>query len=64
MNQTGYENSRNYQIQVVTLIQHQIIFNNLQGNVQQLEGRIENQILEVKRLTVLFGSILKCQWDF
>ena len=34
----------------VTLIYHQILITNLQGNVLKLEGRINNQILGVKGL--------------
>ena len=34
----------------VTLIYHQILLTNLQGNVLKLEGRINNQILGVKGL--------------
>ena len=32
------------------MIKHQILVTNLQGNVSQLEGRIDNQILGVKGL--------------
>ena len=34
----------------VTLIYHQILITNLQGNVLKLEGRINNEILGVKGL--------------
>ena len=34
----------------VTLIYHQILTTNLQGNVLKLEGRINNEILGVKGL--------------
>ena len=42
----GDENTQTYQVQVAILIQHQILVTNL----QQLEGRINNQILGVKGL--------------
>ena len=48
--QTGSENTQTHQVQVITLIAQQILATNLQGNVQQLEGRINNQILGVKGL--------------
>ena len=38
------------QIEVVILIYHQILITNSQGNELKLEGRINNQILGVKRL--------------
>ena len=39
-----------YRVKVVILILHQILATNLQENVQQLEGRINNQILGGKGL--------------
>ena len=42
MQQTGNENTQTYQVEVVILIYHQILVTYLQGNVQQLEGRINN----------------------
>ena len=38
---------------VVILIQHQILVTNLQRNMQELEGRINNLILGVKGLVDL-----------
>ena len=35
------------------MIEHQILETNLQGNVQQLEGRINNQILGIKKVKSL-----------
>ena len=43
----GNENTKTYQ---VVIIYHQILITNLQGNMSQLEGRINNQILGVKGL--------------
>ena len=40
-----------YQVAVVVLIIHQILITDLQGYLQQLEGRINKQILGVKGLT-------------
>ena len=40
---SGNENTQIYQVQVVVFLQHQILVIDLQGNVKQLEGRI-NQI--------------------
>ena len=39
-----------YRTVVVILIQHQILVTNLQRNMQELEGRINNLILGVKGL--------------
>ena len=47
--QIGNENAQTNQVEVI-LIYHQILVTNLQGNVLQLEGRINNQILGVKEL--------------
>ena len=49
IHQTGDEDIQN-SVEVVILIQHQIlaITGNLQGNVTQLEGVINNQVLGVK----------------
>ena len=56
--QKGNENIQTYQVEAAILIQHQVLITNLQGNVQQLEGRINNQILGVKGLMVLGGHQL------
>lgn len=50
--QTGYKNTQICQVKVVNLIKHQIPITNLQGNVQQLEGRIK--ILRVDMLKILY----------
>ena len=42
--QIGNESIQMYQVKFVILIQHQILATNLQGNMLQLEERIENQI--------------------
>ena len=44
-----------YTVEVVIFILHQILVTNIQGNVEQLEGKINNQIVEVliKGLTYL-----------
>ena len=39
-----------YQVEVI-LLKHQILAANIQGNVQQLEGSFNNQILGVKGLS-------------
>ena len=39
-----------YQVEAAILIQHQVLITNLQGSVQQLEERINNQILGEKGL--------------
>ena len=41
-------------MEVVILNQHQILVINLQGDVLQLEGRINNQILGLKGLIMSF----------
>ena len=52
---TGNENTQTNRVQVLIVIQHQILVIHLQGNVLQLEGRINNQILGLKGLIpVLF----------
>ena len=52
---TGNENIQTNRVEVVILIQHQILVINLQVDVLQLEGRINNQILGLKGLIpVLF----------
>ena len=48
----GNENTQTYQVEVVILIQYHILVTYLQGNVKQLEGRINNQILGVKGLNI------------
>ena len=47
------------EIEVVILIYHQILVTNLQGNALKLEGRINNQILGVKRVN---GLLMKNEW--
>ena len=47
---TGNENIQTNRVEVVILIQHQILVINLQRDVLQLEGRINNQILGLKGL--------------
>ena len=47
MQQIGNENTQTHQVEIVILIKHQILATSLQGNVQQLEGRIDNQIMGV-----------------
>lgn len=39
-----------YQVEVVILFKHQILIINLHGNVYQLEGRINKQILGAEEL--------------
>ena len=51
---TGNENIQTNRVEVVILIQHQILVINLQGDVLQLEGRINNQILGLKGLIMSF----------
>ena len=53
---TGNKNIQTNRVEVVILIQHQILVTaDLQGDVLQLEGRINNQILGLKGLIpVLF----------
>ena len=53
IHQTGDEDIQN-NVEVVILIQHQIlaISGNLRGNVKQLEGIINNQVLGVKGLNL------------
>ena len=46
--QIGNENTQTYQVEVLILIWHQVLITNLQGNLYQLEGRINSQILRVK----------------
>ena len=57
--QTGIENTRTHQVQFITLIEHLILIINLQGNVSQLhvEGRIDSQILRVKRLNKIKWNV-------
>ena len=47
------ENTQTFQVEVVILIKHQILITNLQGNVWQREGIINDQILGVKGLKYL-----------
>ena len=51
--QTGSENTQTYQVQDIILMKHQFLITNLQGNVLQLKGRINNQILGVQGLISL-----------
>ena len=51
---TGNENTQTNRVEVVILIQHQILVINLHGDVLQLEGRINNQILGLKGLIMSF----------
>ena len=54
---TGNENIQTNRVEIVILIQHQILVINLQRDVLQLEGRINNQILGLKGLIlVLFNK--------
>ena len=53
--QIGYENTQIDQVEVVILIWHQILVTTLHGTVLQLEGRIINQILGVKKLTACYS---------
>ena len=46
--QTGNDNTLTYQVEVVVVISLLFPVANLLGNVQQLEGRLNNQILRVK----------------
>ena len=46
-----------YQVEIVILIYDQILITNLQENVRQLEGRINNQILGIKGLRGHFDLI-------
>ena len=48
--ETNNENTQTYQLEVVVLIYHRILVACLQGNVWQLEGRVNNQILRAKGL--------------
>lgn len=43
--QTGNENTQTYWVGVVILIKDQILVIHLQGNIKQLEERIENRTL-------------------
>ena len=48
----GHKKTKTYQVEVVIFIQ-QILVTNLQRIGEQLEGRINNQILGVKGLSCL-----------
>ena len=50
--------NRGSTVEVVILILYQILIPNLQGCVQQLEGRINNKILGVKGLTTSHSQLL------
>ena len=43
-----------YHVEAAILIKHKVLITNLQGNVQQLQGRIDNQILRVKGFLLHF----------
>ena len=62
--QTDNENTQTYQVEAAILIKHQALITKLQGNVQLLEGRINNQILGVKGLMtdseVIFQGEIRC----
>ena len=49
-----------HQIQFITLIGHLILVINLQGIVQRLKGRIDNQILEVEGLRNTHAHVGQC----
>ena len=57
--QTDDENIQTYQVEVVILIEQKTVITNLQGNVEQLEGRNNNQILGVKWLNSGFQGNLR-----
>ena len=57
--QTDDENIHTYQVEVVILIEQKTVITNLQGNVEQLEGRNNNQILGVKWLNSGFQGNLR-----
>ena len=59
--QTGNENIQSSQVEVVVLIQHQILITYLQGNVWQLEGRINIQISGIKLLSI--NKLYHFIWD-
>ena len=61
--QTSSEITQTYQVQDFILIAHQILKTNLQGNVWQLEERINNQILGVEGLIVWLWVVLPFQWS-
>ena len=56
LQQTGNENTQTYQGVVVIFITCQILITNLKGNVLKVEGRINNQILEVKGLGIICSN--------
>ena len=56
---TDDENIHTYQVEVVILIEQKTVITNLQGNVEQLEGRNNNQILGVKWLNSGFQGNLR-----
>ena len=57
--QTDDKNFQTYQVEVVILIERKILITKLQGNVEQLEGRINNKILGVKGLNSGFQGNLR-----
>ena len=61
--QTSSEITQTYQVQDFILIAPQILKINLQGNVWQLEERINNQILGVEGLLVGLWVVLPFQWS-
>ena len=50
--------TQTYQVKVVILIKHQILVTNLEVNLLQLEGRINNQIFRVIGLTEKLLNVL------
>ena len=62
--QTVEENIQTHQVRFITLIEHLTLVINLQGNVQQLEGRIDNQILGVKGIRRDIFSSLEKKYTF
>ena len=54
LQQTSNKNIQTYHIEAAILIKHKVLITNLQGNVQQLQGRIDNQILRVKGFLLHF----------
>ena len=55
---TGNKNTQTNQVEVVIFIQHQILVTNLQGDVLQLEERINNQILGLKGLRASTSQVV------
>ena len=55
---TGNKNNQTNQVEVVIFIQHQILVTNLQGDVLQLEERINNQILGLTGLRASTSQVV------